>query len=90
MDLQTQIIVLAFSFIYGIFFALFTGVNYKIIYNEKKWIKLLGTSLVVLISVLSYFLILREINYAQFHPYCLLVLTLGFWIGNRIVKRFKR
>lgn len=90
MDLHTQIITLLFSFVYGIFFSLFVGVNYKIIYHDKKLIKLLGTFLVVIISVLLYFVLLLKINYGAFHPYCLLVLLLGFYIEMRIAKHFKK
>lgn len=90
MDLQTQIITLTFSFFYGIFFAVFIGINYKIIYHDKKYIKLIGSFLIVLLGVLLYFIILRKINYAAFHPYCLLMLTIGFCLEHFIVKRFKK
>ncbi len=90
MDLYIQIISLLFSFFYGIFFSLFVSVNYKIIYNDKKWIKLLGTFLVVMVSVLLYFVLLRKINYAVFHPYLLLVLILGFALEKRIANHFKK
>lgn len=90
MDLQTQIIALTFSFLYGIFFSLFAKVNYKIIYHDKKTIKIIGTSLVVLISVLLYFIILRHINFGAFHPYCLLLLIVGYWLTNMIAKNFKK
>ena len=90
MDLQVQIITLLFSFVYGIFFYLFARVNYKIIYHDKKLIKLLGTFLVVMISVLLYFVLLLKINYGAFHPYCLFVLLLGFYIEMRIAKHFKK
>jgi len=90
MDLYTQIITLLFSFLFGIFFSLFVGVNYKIIYNDKKWIKLLGTFLVVLISILIYFVLLRKINYAAFHPYLLLAIVLGFCLEKKIANHFKK
>lgn len=90
MDLQTQIITLIFSFFYGIFFSLFISVNQKIIYHDKKWIKLLGTFLVILISVLVYFILLKKINFAAFHPYCLLVLGLGFYLEKRIAKHTRK
>lgn len=90
MDLYTQIISLLFSFLYGIFFSLFTGVNYKIIYHDKKWIKLLGTFLVVIIAVLLYFVLLKKINDAIFHPYLLLMLILGFALEKRIANHFKK
>lgn len=90
MDLYTQFISLFFSFLYGIFFSLFVGVNYKIIYHDKKWIKLLGTFLVVIISILVYFILLRKINYAVFHPYLLFALILGWCLEKRIANHFKK
>lgn len=90
MNLSVQIITLVFSFFYGIFFGLFVNINYKIIYNEKNFIKYLGSFLVVFISTLLYFIILRKINYAAFHIYCLIVLSVGFWLYNIIVKRIKK
>lgn len=90
MDLHTQIITLIFSFFYGIFFSLFISVNHKIIYHDKKWIKLLGTFLVILISVLVYFILLKQINFAAFHPYCLLVLGLGFYLEKVIAKHYRK
>jgi len=63
---------------------------YDIIYHDKKWIKLLGTFLVVIISVLVYFVLLRKINYAAFHPYLLLAIVLGFYLEKRIANHFKK
>lgn len=90
MSLNVQIITLVFSFFYGAFFGLFINVNYKIIYHDKWYIKYIGSFLVVFISVLLYFIILRKINYGAFHIYCLIVLSVGFWLYNVIVKRFKK
>ena len=69
---------------------MFVSVNHKIIYHEKKIIKLLGTFLVIIISTLVYFLLLRKINYAAFHPYCLIVLTLGYYLSCMIAKKIKK
>ena len=90
MDLNTQIITLVVSLLYGMVFSLFVNLNYKIIYHDKLYIKLTGSLLITLIGVLLYFVILRKINYGIFHPYCLIVLILGFWSMDRIVKRFKK
>ena len=90
MELSVQIISLIFSFFYGVFFGLFVSLNYKIIYNEKKFVKYLGSFLVIFVSTLLYFIILRKINYADMHIYCLIVLSVGFWLYNFIVKRIKK
>ena len=90
MELSVQIITIIFSFFYGVFFGLFVNLNCKIIYNERKFIKYLGSFLVIFISTLLYFIILRKINYANIHIYCLIVLSVGFWLYNFIVKHFKK
>ena len=90
MNLQLQIITLIASFLYGFFFGLFINVNYKIIYNQKKYIKYIGSALVIIISTLLYFIILQKINYAYFHQYCIIMLTIGYVLYNLIVKHFKK
>ncbi len=93
MPLNLQLISLAFSFAFGIFFSLFLDINHKIIYNTKKIIKLIGTTLVVFLSVLIYFILLLKINNATFHPYELIMIILGFifenFIKTKIFKHFK-
>lgn len=86
MPLNIQINSLLFSLIFGIFFSLFLNINHKIIYNSKKAIKIIGTALVVFISVLMYFIILLNINNATFHPYELIMINAGFIIENIIQK----
>lgn len=94
MNLNLQIITSVFSFLFGMVFSLFLRVNYKIVYNSHKLIKILGTSLVVIISVMAYFLLLQKLNNALFHPYHLLLLIIGFTFGHyleqKIVKHLKK
>lgn len=84
MNLNTQINSLLFSFAFGIFFALFIDINHKIIYNAKTIIKLIGTFLIVFLSVILYFIMLLKINNATFHPYELIMIILGFLLENFI------
>ncbi len=90
MNLNTQIVTLLFSFLYGIFCGLFLKYNRKIIYHKKRIIKYLGSFLVVFICLLLYFIILKRINNAFFHPYCLIVSTVGIWLINYIDKQIKK
>lgn len=90
MELNVQIISLISSFIFGIFFSLFLNLNYKIIYNSKKIIKIIGTTLVVFSSGLIYFIMLMHINNATFHPYELIMIMLGFYIENLLRKTLKK
>lgn len=90
MPLNTQIISLLFSFIYGIFFSVFLDINHKIIYNSHKIIKLIGTTFVVFLSVLIYFILLLKINNATFHPYELIMIILGYILENIIKNKIKK
>ncbi len=94
MTLDLQIVTLVFSFFFGAFFSLFLRLNYKIIYHNSKFIKLLGSFLVVIITILSYFIVLQKLDNAIFHPYHLLLLILGFicmhTLEQKIAKRLKK
>lgn len=94
MTLDLQIITLIFSFFFGAFFSLFLRLNYKIIYHSSKFIKLFGSFLIVIITVLGYFLVLQYLDNAKFHPYHLLLLILGFTCSHileqKIVKKLKK
>lgn len=85
MNIKIQIITLLFSFLYGIFFSFFLSLNYKFIYSNKKIFRTVISFLVVVISVLIYFIILKKINYGIFHIYEILMITLGFIVENIIV-----
>lgn len=94
MNIKLQIITLVVSFFYGIFFSFFLSLNYKFIYSDKKIVKTIASFLIVIISVLLYFIILRKINYGIFHVYEILALIFGFiienWVNGIIAKRFKK
>lgn len=94
MTLNIQIITSIFSFLFGIFFYIFLKVNSKIIYNTNEIIKIFGTTLVVLISIMVYFLILKKLNDALFHPYHLLLIitsfSLTYYLHQNIVKHLKK
>ena len=94
MNIKLQIITLLVSFLYGIFFSFFLGLNYKYIYSDKKIFKTIISFLVIIISVLLYFIILKKINYGIFHVYEILALAIGFclenWIAAIIAKRHKK
>lgn len=94
MDIKLQIITLVVSFFYGIFFSFFLGLNYKFLYGDKKIFKTIISFLIIILSVLLYFIILRKINYGVFHIYEIFALILGFiienWINSVIDKKIKK
>ncbi|MGI6324854.1 MAG: spore cortex biosynthesis protein YabQ [Bacilli bacterium] len=83
MSLAIQIKSLIFCFIYGLFFSIIYNLNSKYIYDTKKWYKISISILFILDNVLLFYLILLKINYGIIHPYFILMLIIGFYIGNK-------
>lgn len=97
MGLTTQISTLIFSLIYGIIFSFLLSINYKIIYGEKKLVKIIYTFSFVIGSILIYFIGIQKINSGLFHPYSALVIILGFIIEQilhsyviKLIAKFKK
>ncbi len=90
MELNIQILSLTFSFIFGFLFSFFLNLNLKIIFSKNKFIKFLGTFLIILLSTLLYFIGLYKINNAIFHPYELFMIILGFYIENKCKKNAQK
>ena len=87
MTLTTQIHTLLFSFFFGIGFSFLLTINYKWIYHEKKRYKLTSTFLLVIGSILLYFIGIRKVNYGIFHPYSAIMILLGFLLEH-LLHRF--
>jgi len=87
MELSIQLQVLTVSFVYGILFSYLLKIQYKFLFESGKFYKILITFLFIFNNWLLYFLILRAINNGIFHIYFLLVLVLGFLLGNHLIKK---
>lgn len=94
MNLKTQILLVVFSFFYGVVFSIFLTINHKFIYSSNKFIKVFSSFLIILISVLAYFIGIKKINNAILHPYSILMVIIGFFVDiciNRIIaKKIKK
>ena len=94
MNLKTQVILVVFSFFYGFLFSIFLNINYKFIYSSNKFIKFFSSFLVIMISVLIYFISIKKINNAILHPYSILMIICGFLVDiclNRLIaKKYKK
>lgn len=91
MPLHEQIATLFASYLFGIFFSLFLSINYHIIYESKKIIRIAGTFLFVSFTVMVYFILLQKINHGILHPYSLLVILCGILTehyGERFIKPY--
>lgn len=82
-ELSIQIKSIIFSFLYGMFFSVLLNINYKYLYNTKKYIKILMNIIFIIDNVLLYFLILIKINNGIIHYYFVLSIFLGFITINK-------
>lgn len=89
MALNTQIVTLFFSFLYGVFFEITLLLSIKIIYNSKYIIRFIGTGLFVMFHTLLYFILVQRINQGIIHIYSVLCLIGGFIVGSAIHKIIK-
>lgn len=86
MTLEVQIQSMIYSFVYGLFFSFLLNLNYRILFSSKKIIKVIFNFLFILNNVFLYFILLRYINQGVVHSYFLLLIVLGFVLGNKTTK----
>ena len=89
MDLEIQIQSLITSFLYGMFISLTYNIFYFILYSKNKVISIVFNALFSLSLSILYFYIMLKINNAHLHIYFLLILMLGFIIGNHNTKKVR-
>ena len=77
MILIYQIKSLSISFIYGIFFSFTLNKSNKILFNNKKIISIILSSLFVIDHVLLFFILIRFIDNSKLHIYMFPVFILG-------------
>lgn len=77
-DLNIQIKLILFSFIFGFFFSLMLEIFNKKIEKCKKSVKTILSFLVVFLSTIIYFEGIKKIGNATFHIYSILTIIIGF------------
>lgn len=78
MSLDTQVLSLLFSFIYGVVFSYLFNLNYNFIYNTSILYKIVINILFCVNGALLYFLLIKVINFGVIHIYFLFSFLLGF------------
>lgn len=84
-SLKIQVYTILFSFLYGVFFSLLIDLNYKFIHSKKKITKYLSSILIIIISVIIYFIGIMKISYGVFHFYSVLCILMGYILTSLIV-----
>ena len=91
--LNTQIYTIIFSFLFGIFFFLLINLNYKFIYSKNKFIKIFSTILIIILSVIIYFIGIMKISYGVFHIYSIFCILTSYillsYLGSIAKKKRK-
>ena len=86
MDLNTQVISLLVSFLYGVFFFITLFISKKLIYHKIFLIKILSNFVFVSIHIFIYFYILIKINNGILHIYEILCIIIGYIISYYLHK----
>lgn len=89
MDAKTQILVLFFSYIFGLSFFYLAKINNQIIKNQKKIYRSFITILFIYNIVLIYIISIYKINKGMFHIYFFLMIILGFISSYYLTKKMK-
>ena len=94
MNLNTQINLIIFSFIFGMLFSLFITINYKFLYQGKSLFRFIINLMIIIISILIYFIGIRKINNGILHIYSILLIIVGFifdnFIRSKLLKKHRK
>ena len=86
MDSGIQLISLSISFLYGIIFYYLSIINFKVINILKNIIKNIITIIYVFDISIIYVILVYKINNGHFHIYFILMVILGYILGNYLSK----
>ena len=84
-DLNIQIKLIIFSFIFGFFFSILLEIFNKKIDKCKNYVKVILSFLVIIISSFIYFEGIKRIGNAIFHIYSILTIILGFCVYDLLI-----
>lgn len=90
MSLDIQLYSLGFSFVFGLVFSFFIKINYKVLFESRKTIKIIGDFLFLMAMSLLYFLCIKLINNGILHIYFFIMFILGWIVGYRLLVKFTK
>ena len=88
MVLKIQIYSLIYSFFYGMFFGMLVRINYRYLYDVKKFIRVVVSFFFIMFNVMFYFMGLKYINNGILHIYFFLCILGGYFLVNGIFSKF--
>ena len=78
MNSYIQIISFVLSFLYGIFFYIFSTINENILVKKSNFFKLFITLIFIIDIVILYIFLLYKVNNGIFHIYFIVTVILGY------------
>ena len=87
-SLNYQLISIGFSFLYGFLFGFFIKINYSVLFNVNRLIRIIGTCFFMIDVSLLYFIVLKFINYGVIHVYFLFMFLFGWCLFSFIWEQY--
>ena len=84
-DLEIQIKLIVFSFIFGFFFSVIIELFNKKILNYKNYIKFILSFMLISVFSYIYFEGIQKIGYGIFHIYSIVSIIIGFVFYDLII-----
>lgn len=78
MSLETQMMTLLFSYLFGFFYMLSYDFGKKYLYHKYLFVRFLSNFVFTFGMALLYYFILLKVNYGTLHFYELIAILLGF------------
>ena len=90
MNIELQIQSLVFSLVFGLFFSFVYNLFYKYLYKGVMFIRIIMNFIFIISLASLYFMFLSIINNGIIHLYFIIMLFIGFIMGNIKTKKLRR
>jgi len=90
MGLELQIQTIIFSFVYGMFFSLLYNLFYRYLFCGKVVMRIIKDFIFVIAIFSLFFAGLKIINGGIIHLYFIIMLLIGFIVGNKKTKKTRK
>ena len=85
-DLEIQIKLIIFSFVFGFFFSSILEIFNKKTQKYKNYIKLILSIILIILCTIIYFEGIQKIGYGIFHIYSVISIVIGFIFYDLIIR----
>lgn len=85
MNLNTQIKLIIFSFVFGICFNILLNISQRLIYSNNKFVKISTSFLLITLCTIIYIICLYKINYGIVHIYSYIIIILGYLLSKKML-----